>query len=85
MQIPSYQMIQVVKNKTQNIVDPTLTSQMYGYTVVWVTIEGKETKLEFPNFRLFCVKIMVWQASLISSLFWHTQKMTGNIINGVNL
>lgn len=50
MQIPSYQMIQVVKNKTQNIVDPSLTSQMYGYTVLWIITELKRDKVGVSKF-----------------------------------
>lgn len=50
MQIPSYEMIQVVKNKTQNIIHPGLTSRIYGYTLLWVTIELKRDKVGVSKF-----------------------------------
>lgn len=50
MQIPSYKTIQVVKNKTQNINGPGSISQMWGYIVLWVTVELKRDKVGVSKF-----------------------------------
>lgn len=56
--MPSYRTIQVFKNKNQNIIVPSSTSQMYGRIVLWVTVDLKRDK-DSSNFTLFCVNTMV--------------------------
>lgn len=45
-------------------------SSKYDLILLWVTQELKGEKLDFLNFRPFCVNIMTEQASAIISFAW---------------